>query len=168
LATRHSGRGASKGKRAKAGAPKPRGRPTLYSRKLADQICDRLAEGTPLSVICRDADMPAARTVRHWQRRHPELLPVILAARTEAAQTLADQCLLICENVHGNVERDRLRITTRMWLASKLGPKTFGDKLTADVTTTTRLFSTEELVARYRARHAQPNGHDDDSPRHAV
>jgi hypothetical protein len=141
----------TRGRRAKApptGAPRPRGRPSTYSKKLAQQIADRLADGTPLTVVCRAADMPDARTIRRWQHKHSELCPLILRAREWAADALADQILLIAENLTGNVARDRVRIAARMWLASKLGPKRYGDRITADVT----LLTTEQMLASHLAR----------------
>jgi hypothetical protein len=168
LATRHFGRGA-KAKRAKAGAPRPRGRPTRYSAKIVRRICDKLADGVPLSIVCRADDMPAARTVRLWQQKHPDFLPVITAAREAGADALCDLVLPIVNGATpATVNVARLKFDAIRWLCSKIAPKKYGDRITADVTTTTRLFTTEELVARYRARHAQPNGHDDDRAGHAV
>jgi hypothetical protein len=134
--------------RARTGAPRPVGRPSTYSRRLAGQICDRLADGTPLTVICRAADMPDARTVRRWQHKHPEFCPLILRSREWAADALADQILLIAENLKGDVARDRVRIAARMWLASKLGPKRYGDKVSAEVT----LLTNEQMLASHLAR----------------
>src|SRR5438552_3546860 len=44
-----------------------RGRPSIYSDKLAAKICERLACGKPLAKICRDEAMPAYSTVRKWE-----------------------------------------------------------------------------------------------------
>lgn len=52
-------------KKAKA-APKPHGRPTVYSNTLAAKICERLAAGETLNAICRDEGMPTDWTVRSW------------------------------------------------------------------------------------------------------
>ena len=106
---------ATRSRATKPGAAQPRGRPTKYSAKIAQRLCDKLADGVPISVICRAEDMPAARTVRLWQHRHAlEFMPLILRAREGAAESLADQVLLIAENVTGNVARDRVRIAARM------------------------------------------------------
>jgi hypothetical protein len=150
---------------------RPRGRPTKYSDKIAKRICDQLAEGKPLVVICADPSMPCTSTVRLWQQQRPEFSAVILDARDAGADALAGQVLVIAENRNGDVGRDRLRIAARMWLASKLAPKRWGDKV--EVTHhVTPLFSTAELIARYRARTGQADNDDeaadDDDARHAV
>ncbi len=43
-----------------------RGRPTRYTKAIADRICDRLANGETLRSICRDPDFPQESTVRAW------------------------------------------------------------------------------------------------------
>ena len=47
-------------------AKRPNGRPTSYSKEIAQRICDRIAAGESLIRICRDDDMPAEITVRGW------------------------------------------------------------------------------------------------------
>ena len=43
-----------------------RGRPSIFSRELADRLCERLADSETLRAICRDEGMPDERTVRRW------------------------------------------------------------------------------------------------------
>src|SRR3954471_21690763 len=45
-----------------------RGPPSIYSPEVADRILDELMDGRLLIDICRDPDLPAARTVREWAR----------------------------------------------------------------------------------------------------
>lgn len=42
------------------------GRPTIYNKKLALKICERLAHGESLRSICNDEAMPARSTVIAW------------------------------------------------------------------------------------------------------
>ena len=107
-------------------AKRPRGRPTIYSLRLARSICERLADGVPMIAICAGHDMPTRQTVRVWETKKPDFSAMILEARKSGADALAEQCLAIAENVHGDVGRDRVRISTRMWLASKLAPRRYG------------------------------------------
>ncbi len=46
--------------------PKKRGRPSVYTDKLAAEICIRLAIGESLVQICKEDAMPAYRTVMNW------------------------------------------------------------------------------------------------------
>jgi hypothetical protein len=43
-----------------------RGRPTRYTKALAQRICERLATGETLLSICRDENFPRDATVRQW------------------------------------------------------------------------------------------------------
>ena len=48
-------------------------------------------------------------------------------------QYLADELLDIAD-ADGDVQRDRLRVDTRKWILSKLVPKKYGTKVTAEIT----------------------------------
>ena len=43
-----------------------RGRPSVYSHAMAEEICNRLAVGESLKSVCQDDGMPDERTVRRW------------------------------------------------------------------------------------------------------
>jgi hypothetical protein len=40
--------------------------PTKYTRRIADEICQRLASGETLVAICRDDAIPTRWTVQQW------------------------------------------------------------------------------------------------------
>lgn len=123
------------------------GRPTDYTQELADIICEELSEGKSLRTICRAEDMPAVRTIFYWLRTYEEFLHQYTRAKEESADALIEEMLEIADdgsndymtitkgNFDYNVEdrevtnRSRLRVDTRKWIASKLKPKKYGDKL---------------------------------------
>lgn len=47
--------------------PRPEGRPRLYTEALAEEICDRIADGEKLHEICAAPGMPSPRTVYRWR-----------------------------------------------------------------------------------------------------
>jgi len=68
-------------------------------------------------------------------------------AREEQADRLFEECLAIADDTtgdvvmvgkggqvervdHGNIQRSRLRVDTRKWMAGKLAPKKYGDRVT--------------------------------------
>lgn len=122
-------------------------RPCEYTPETADAICSRLADGESLRSVCRDEQMPDCKTVFSWMRRFPEFLQQYARAKEESADALADEMLEIADNGtndwmerHGkddagwvangeHIQRSRVRIDTRKWLASKLKPKKYGEKL---------------------------------------
>jgi hypothetical protein len=93
--------------------------------------------------------MPCVKTVFNWFDRYPEFLQQYARAKEESADALSDEMLDIADDatndwmerlgddekpvswaINGeHVQRSRLRIETRKWLASKLKPKKYGDKL---------------------------------------
>jgi len=139
-------------KKAKAKQPKrPRGnQPMPYSPATGDAICERIAEGESLRAICRDDSMPSIATVFRWLAGNPSFSEQYAHAREEQAETLADEIVSISDetvvvsNQGGDdvslaldataVARNRLRVDARKWVASKLKPKKYGDKMTQEHT----------------------------------
>lgn len=121
------------------------GRPSEFSQETADLICLRLAEGESLRSICNDDDMPCKATVMRWLRSWPEFRDQYACAREAQADTLFDEVLDIADESsndtiidpetghertnHEVVARAKLRIDARKWMAGKLRPKVYGDKL---------------------------------------
>ena len=50
--------------------PKKNGRPTKYSDKLADRICQKIAEGYSVRSICKEKDMVSMQTLFRWLREN--------------------------------------------------------------------------------------------------
>lgn len=128
------------------------GRPTTFVQKVADEICARLMEGESLRAICEDEQMPGQRTVYQWLMHNDTFAQQYARAREVQADTLADEVLVLSdrarmgqkittkangdtEAVEGDmVERTRLQIDARKWLAGKLAPKKYSDKIQQEVT----------------------------------
>lgn len=112
---------------------KLKGRPSVYSEKIGEEICAALAEGKTLREICRSENMPAESTVRSWAMDVGTPFSAQYArAREIGYARLADELLDIADNGANEPDataRDRLRVDTRKWLLAKALPKMFGDKL---------------------------------------
>lgn len=104
------------------------GRPSDYSQELADSICERLADGESLRSICSADDMPAKTTVFRWLGANQEFRDQYARAREEQAESLADEITEIADTAD-DAQIARLRIDARKWVASKLKPKRYGDRL---------------------------------------
>lgn len=128
-------------------------RPSSYSVKVADAICERLAEGKSLNSICASDDMPHKATVFRWLSSHDEFRDQYARAREAQADVLFDEILDIANTpIEGTktkldkdgevvevskgdmIEHRRLQIDARKWMAGKLRPKVYGDKLDVDLT----------------------------------
>jgi len=124
------------------------GRPSTYTPELADLICEQIADGNSLRSICADEDMPSKTTVFRWLAADTAFRDHYARAREAQADSLADDILDIAdESAHdtyidenGNertntevVARSRLRVDARKWIAAKLKPKVYGDKVSAEL-----------------------------------
>lgn len=129
------------------------GRPSDFTQEIADAICDQLASGKSLTSICKSEDMPGTSTVFRWLAAHADFRDMYARAREAQADALFDETLDIADtpvtgektkiDKDGNViemtkadmiEHRRLQIDTRKWVAAKLRPKVYGDKLDVDLT----------------------------------
>lgn len=112
----------------------PAGRPTDYTPELAAEICGRLGAGQSVKAICAEDGMPAQSAIYRWIAMHPEFKEMYTQARVDSVDALADDALAIADDSDGDVQRDRLRVETRKWFASKMQPRKYGDavKLTGD------------------------------------
>jgi hypothetical protein len=113
---------------------------------MAERICERIAEGEPLTKICKDRQIPAYRTVLGWRVANEEFQHMYARAREDAADTLADQIRELAERVEkGKLEPNagRVAIDALKWIASKLKPRQYGDRsrldMTADLEVKTRV-----------------------------
>jgi hypothetical protein len=120
--------------------PKPkrrRGRPTIYTPKLAERIVDRIACGESLRGVCSDPFMPDRVTLTKWARRDRELAAKIEAARRFAVDWIAEEVLEIADGAEvETVNVARLRCTARMWWAARIAPKKYGDRVATEISGT--------------------------------
>ncbi len=108
-----------------------RGRPSIFTQKLGEKICERIARGESLRKICKDKKMPSRKTIHLWllDEEKKEFLYQYETASNIRADELFDELEDIADNKKGEVQRDRLRVDTRKWYLSKVLPKKFGDKM---------------------------------------
>jgi hypothetical protein len=120
------------------------GRPSLFTEDIADEICSRIVQGESLNKICKDAHMPEVRSVYRWLRSNDSFCQLYVRAKEDQADTLADEIQDISderpmltimtddETIEKldpvGINRNRLRVDARKWIASKLKPKKYGDR----------------------------------------
>ena len=136
-----------------------RGRPTIRSKELEDAILECIADGMSVREICLSEDMPTRSTVFRWLAEDPAFSDLYAKAKEAQAELMADELLEISDNgtndwmmrngadgadgADGNagwqlngeaIQRSRLRVDTRKWVAAKLLPRKYGDKQTLEHT----------------------------------
>jgi len=118
------------------------GRPTNYTPKLADEICDAIASSELGLAHLVDANehWPARGTIFIWMRRHPEFRDKYTAAKEDQQDVCVEYMQEILNEPHKYIDKEtgstridvsmlRVKIDTMKWQASKLKPKKFADKI---------------------------------------
>ncbi len=144
---------------ARSNGKHPGGRPTEYNQDMAARICEAVAITTDglKKITDRIPDFPAVDTIRLWRHRFPEFSAQYADAKRFQAELLAEEIIDIADDVtydtllktdkEGNdyeacnsewINRSRLRVDSRKWVASKLLPKIYGEKTTTEATVTIR------------------------------
>ena len=119
------------------------GRPSKYSKEIADKICELIATTQKsMATICKEVGIPYG-THLEWVRSNEEYSKQYARAKEDQADLLAEQILEISDDKAGdllsgefgevgntaNIQRARLQVDSRKWIAAKLKPKKYGDKI---------------------------------------
>lgn len=148
------------------------GRPTDYTEELADIICAELSDGKSMRQVCAGEEMPDKSTVFRWLRKYESFRDQYVRAKEESADALTDEMLDISDDsindyvtsAEGdrvnpeNIQRSRLRIETRKWLAAKLKPKKYGDRQYIETKDTTADIEDSDLDERIKSLMGKANG----------
>lgn len=125
------------------------GRPSHFTQNLADLICERICDGESLRSICSNESMPGRTTVFRWLAEIEDFRNQYARAREIQADTLFEEILEIADDSTRDtitkegrdgesyetansewINRSRLRVDARKWMASKLAPKKYGERIT--------------------------------------
>lgn len=125
---------------------RPVGRPSSYSKKIGDAICNRLAVGDSLQKICREMGLDRQK-VYGWMRSEPKFLDSYREARELQADTFHDQLVDIADTA---VDRDsaaaaKVRVDTRKYVAARQAPRKYGDAPKTNLNIDLEAFSEEQL-----------------------
>lgn len=123
------------------------GRPTTYTKEIADRICELTATiPRGLQYICNThEDLPACSTIRLWAWKHPEFSAQYLDAKRMQAMVLAEETIELAKTRNTYIDKDgqqkvdpgavaanRLEINNAHWHASRLALP-YRDKQDEDV-----------------------------------
>lgn len=129
---------------------------STYTEEAADIICERIANGESLKAICEEEGQPSKSTVFKWLSENDAFSDKYARAREAQADALFDDILTIADDGRNDwmerkdaedenmgwrengeaLRRSQLRIDARKWMAGKLRPKKYGEKLDIDQRTT--------------------------------
>lgn len=111
------------------------------------EFCDHITAGGHLAEFCRERGL-SYTSMQRWINADPGRTVLYARAREDRADKLADEMVAISDEAtvaathdgesvtlaldSAAIQRNRLRVDARKWIAAKLKPRTYGDKL--DVT----------------------------------
>lgn len=126
------------------------GRPTSFTPTLGELICSLLAEGQSLRKVCSLPTSPHISTVMDWlmkgtngDERYKDFAALYVRAREAQAEIMADEIVDIADDQTQDelftdegkrvcnsefVQRSKLRVDARKWVAAKLLPRKYGDR----------------------------------------
>ena len=115
---------------------KPVGRPPKFTQTLADDICERIANGESLRNICRDKSMPDKTTVLRWVDDNNDFCDQYARACARREDSFFDDLIEIADSVTADaaeVAKARVQIDARKWVLSRMNPKKYGDRVQQEV-----------------------------------
>ena len=122
-----------------------------YDELVANKVCRLIAsDSRPLvQIIGGDPDLPTPNTIYQWRLDYPAFAAKFHAARCAQAQIVIDEILLLVDDP-ANCEPEILnwckeRVKARQWMAARLIPKIYGDKIQTEHSVSE---STKEVVKR--------------------
>lgn len=126
------------------------GSPSTYTKEIGEEICQKISVSEyGLKRLCKEnPHWPCKQTIFEWRIKIKEFGDLYAKAKQDQIETLIDDCLDIADDTSQDtivsvdsegverekcntewINRSRLRIDTRKFLAQKLAPKLYGDKV---------------------------------------
>lgn len=102
--------------------------------QIAGQIIERLANGESLRSIAGTNGIPSRPTIYGWLAEDKEFADQYARAREDQADTYADEIAAIADDETIPPDSRRIRIDARKWIACKLKPRKYGEKVTQELT----------------------------------
>ena len=96
------------------------------------RICERLLEGRSLRSIATQDDTPSERTLFNWLVSNKDFRALYDKARELQAEIRADGIFEIVDNCpvdKDEIQLARLKVDAIKWVASRLLPHRYGDRL---------------------------------------
>lgn len=121
---------------------RPKGRPSIYSENLARDICKKVATTTNgLRRMCAEnPGFPNPDTIREWRHEYRDFSAQYDQAKRQQADLLAEDILDIVDDeglvTTEDISKAKLRSDRRMWIAARLLPKVYGDKVFSETNVT--------------------------------
>ena len=115
-------------------AKRPRKPRVVFTPKLGEAICARIAAGETWSKMCGTRGMPSYATLYQWRDQHPDFRAALARAKDMAADARADEALEVANGATaGAGQAGRLGVSSLLWDAAQGAPHRYGSKVEAVV-----------------------------------
>jgi hypothetical protein len=152
----------------KQAARKGAGRPTVFGidNPCWQRITEQMSLGKSLSMALKGEGMPSYHSVMLMLRKNTEFREMYEKAIEDRADRLAEEILELADepmpaHLEGPmasawVQHKRMQVDARKWIASKLKPRMYGDRI--DVAVTDTRISVMDALKEAKQRVLQDNG----------
>lgn len=127
----------------------PGGVPLTYTKEIGDEICLKISKSpVGLSHLCKEnPHWPCRQTIFEWRIKVKDFGDNYAKAKQEQVECYVDEIIDIADDTSNDtlirynkdgepyevcntewINRSRLRVDTRKWIAAQLAPKIYGDK----------------------------------------
>lgn len=130
------------------------------------EVVMRISAGKSLSTVLREPGMPPWTTFNRMLRNNEELRVAYDKAVQDRADRLADEIIELADadppdglegpSLNAWVQQKRLQVDARKWVASKLKPRTYGDRI--DVSVVDQRISVIDAINEAQARVTHDRG----------
>ncbi len=128
-------------------------KPVEYSQEIADEICQAIRTSSKgIRKIALDyPHWPSVKAIFEWRVKHPSFGEQYARAKCEQIEVFIDEIIEISDDSSSDtiiktdangieyekcnsewINRSRLRVDSRKWLAAKLAPKIYGERKESD------------------------------------
>ena len=132
-----------------------------YTEDIAAQICDLIAKGQSSREVAKELGI-SDRVIFKWLDQQPSFVQQYARAREAQADHYFDEIVSIADELEidatykgeevsldvssSSVARNRLRVDARKWVASKLAPKKYGEKVDVALSGGVEVTATERKI----------------------
>lgn len=120
------------------------GRPSCYTDAIADEVCDRMAQGETLNAMCQDSHLPHRQTVAAWYMHGRGLDPEQHRAfSVNYARARELQACKWHDDMHDTaasvpwdkdaIQKARLIVDVSKWSLARMNRAVYGDKTELDI-----------------------------------
>jgi hypothetical protein len=125
-----------------------------YTPEMGARVCEQVSQGFTLKQLAEMPQMPHMHTVFLWLARHEDFRTMYDAARSVQMESFIEECLEIADDGsndyidrvnprtgeitqvpnYDHINRSRLRVDTRKWIAGKIVPNKWGERPQVELT----------------------------------